>query len=172
MQGISARGMHSKIQRLTVGNKGVQGVTGADSGTHELCTGADKRSHGVQGMTEKAQGLTWKVTGFQRQSCFSTFKLYLIFKQFFFYYLTIRYWYDCLCSCLILTKLMGLIDSSFELISMKVCVYIAVWYFDKTKLTCLFYHLPAPSGFFSATISCSLAGTLPEKKDYWNKMLH
>lgn len=70
-------------------------------------------------------------------------------------------------------KLTELIDSSFELIIMKVCVYIAVWYFDLTKLTRLFYQLPAPSAFFSATLSCScsLAGTLPEKKEYLNKIL-
>lgn len=62
--------MYREIQQLTGGNRGVQGVTGADSGRQGMCTGADRDCRVcrvcrecVQGLTGGAQGMAGKHWG-------------------------------------------------------------------------------------------------------------
>lgn len=59
--------MYREIQQLTGGNRGVQGVTGDDSGREGMCTGADRDCRVcrecVQGLTGGAQGMAGKHWG-------------------------------------------------------------------------------------------------------------
>lgn len=73
----------------TGGYSGLQGMTGGDSGTHGMCTKADRGLQGVHGLTLGAQEMTGKTHGVTGEDIFirtgffrASSRLYInLFKQ-------------------------------------------------------------------------------------------